>query len=172
MNIKQVIVGELEENCYILSKDNKSLIIDPGDQTDKIIKEIKGEVIGIIITHHHFDHIGSLKELLKIYNVPVIDKENKKILKPYNYQIIENPGHSKDSISIYFPNEKIMFCGDFIFAGTIGRTDLPSGDMEEMKNSIKNLLTMDEKIILYPGHYEKTTIEKEKANLEMILKYY
>lgn len=172
MNIKKVIVGELEENCYILTKENKVIIIDPGAEAEKIKNEISGEVIGIIITHHHFDHVGALNELKKCFNVPIIDYQNKIILEPFDYKIIENPGHTKDSISIYFAYEKIMFCGDFIFQGTIGRTDLPTGSMEKMKNSIKTLLTYDENITLYPGHNEHTTIKKEKENLEYILKYY
>lgn len=172
MNIKRIIVGELEENCYIITKDHKTIIIDPGDEINKIKKEIEEEVIGIIITHYHFDHTGALNDILKIYDVPVIDINNQNILDPFQYKIIENPGHTKDSISIYFKEEKIIFCGDFIFAGTIGRTDLPTGNMDEMKESIKKILTYDENITLYPGHYESTTIKSEKNNLEMILNYY
>ena len=65
-----------------------------------------------------------------------------------------------------------MFCGDFIFKGTIGRTDLPTGNIEEMKNSIEKLLLLDENITLYPGHYDSTTIKKEKDNLEYIINNY
>ena len=172
MKIKKVIVGELEENCYILEQDNKTIIIDPGDEAEKIVKEIEGEVIGIIITHYHFDHIGALKKLKEKYNVPVIDSHNQTILKPFNYEIINTPGHTSDSISIYFKEENIIFCGDFVFAGTIGRTDLPTGNMEEMKESIKVLLTFNECITLYPGHYNNTTIKEEKENLKYIINYY
>ncbi len=172
MLLKRIVVGPLEENCYILTKDNETIIIDPGDEFEKIDKEIEGRLIGIIITHHHFDHIGALEELKNKYNVPIIDFNNQKKLEPFKYEILENPGHTRDSISIYFKEENIMFCGDFIFKGTIGRTDLPTGNMEEMKNSIKNLLTLNENIILYPGHYENTTIKNEKVNLEYILKLY
>jgi len=172
MKIKQIVVGPLEENCYILTKNNKSIIIDPGEEVEKIEKEIEGELIGILITHHHFDHVGALNDLLKNYKVPVIDYYKQFVLKDFNYKIIENPGHTKDSISFYFEEEKIMFCGDFIFQDTIGRTDLPTGNIIEMKKSIKNLLTMDESIMLYPGHYEKTSIREEKDNLKNLLKFY
>ena len=63
MNIKRVVVGSLEENCYIVEKNNKCIIIDPGDEADKIISNITCEVVGILITHYHFDHIGALDEL-------------------------------------------------------------------------------------------------------------
>jgi len=172
MQINKIVVGELETNCYILTKDNKCLIIDPGDEAANIINEINCDVIGIIITHYHFDHIGALNELKEKYNVPIIDYQNKKILAPFNYQIINTKGHTSDSITIYFEDEKIMFCGDFIFKGTIGRTDLPTGNMEEIKNSIKQLLTFDENIKLFPGHYDFTSIKEEKENLKFILNYY
>ena len=171
MKIKKIVVGALDENCYLLVKDNKSLIIDPGDEFKKINNEIEGELIGVLITHHHFDHIGALEDLLRKYNVPVIDYYNQAILEPFNYRIIENKGHTKDSVSFYFEEEKIMFCGDFIFKNSIGRTDLPTGNMLEMKDSIKKLLTLNEDTKLYPGHYEKTSIKEEKENLENILKY-
>ena len=62
MNIKKISVGRLQANCYILEKDNKVLIIDPGDELDKIDELIDGEVIGVLITHNHFDHVSALKE--------------------------------------------------------------------------------------------------------------
>lgn len=172
MKIKKIVVGQLEENCYILTKDNKTIIIDPGDEFDKIDEQIEGKLIGILITHYHFDHIGALEELQENYNVPIIDYKNKMLLEPFNYEILETPGHTSDSISIIFKEKNMIFCGDFIFKGAIGRTDLPTGNREEMKKSIKNILTFNKDIILYPGHYESTTIEKEKENLEYILKYY
>ena len=63
MNIKTIVVGPLEENCYILEKNNKCIIIDPGDEAQRIIDNINKEVLTILITHHHFDHIGALKEV-------------------------------------------------------------------------------------------------------------
>ena len=63
MKIKQLVVGELDENCYILEKDGKYLVIDPGDEFIKIDNEIHGELEEILVTHNHFDHIGALKQL-------------------------------------------------------------------------------------------------------------
>ena len=79
MDIKYIKTGYLEENCYILSMGNDSLVIDPGDEADKIISEIGHKnVLGILITHYHFDHIGALEELEKKYNSVIIDYENRK----------------------------------------------------------------------------------------------
>lgn len=174
MNIKKVVVGELEENCYILIKDNECLIIDPGDEAEKIIKEINSNVLAILITHYHFDHIGALDELKEKYKVPVIDYNNvgTNTFGSFEFEIIPTKGHTADSATIYFEKENIMFCGDFIFKDGIGRTDLPTGNMVEMISSIENLLTFNENIILYPGHYDETTIKKEKENLNYILSFY
>ena len=57
-----------------------------------------------------------------------------------------------------------MLIGDFIFKDSIGRTDLPGGDPKEMETSIKKILAYDDDIELYPGHYEETTLKKEKEN--------
>ena len=66
MKIERVVVGLLETNCYILSKNNKCIVLDPGDEYDKIIDTIGNkEIIGVIITHHHFDHIGALNNFDK-----------------------------------------------------------------------------------------------------------
>ena len=55
MKIKQLVVGELDENCYILEKDGKYLVSDPGDEFIKIDNEIHGELEEILVTHNHFD---------------------------------------------------------------------------------------------------------------------
>ena len=64
MNIKIVKVGALYTNCYILSNNVSTIIIDPGDNASKIINNIDKRVIGILITHYHDDHIGALDDLL------------------------------------------------------------------------------------------------------------
>lgn len=166
MNIKCIKTGYLEENCYIISMGNDSLIIDPGDDAGKIINEIEGKnVLGVLITHYHFDHIGALDEIKERYNIEVIDYQNRKnLIGNFKFEIIDTKGHKEDAVSYYFKEEKIMFVGDFIFEGTIGRCDLPGGDFEEMKKSLYNLKKFDKNIILYPGHGNKTTIESELLN--------
>lgn len=172
MEIKNIVVGKLETNCYILSKDKKCLIIDPGDEGNKIIANIKDEVIGIIITHHHFDHIGSLKEVSQYYNCPIYDYSNLKdnnIIGPFSFKRIKTPGHTDDSITIYFDQENIMFVGDFIFYNSIGRMDL-GGNINDMKKSIESILLYQDDIKLYPGHFISTSIGEERKNLERIIK--
>ncbi len=77
--------------------------------------------------------------------------------------IIHTPGHSPGSISLYAPEESILFCGDTLFAGSIGRTDLPGGSYEQEIRSIKEkLLCLPDDTKVYTGHGPVTTIGDEK----------
>ena len=170
MDIKTVVTGYLDENCYILIKNGTCLIVDPGDDYQKIKEEIgENKVLGVLITHSHFDHIGALRNFLVKRSIKIFKRSNLIENKDYqigafNFEVIYTPGHSKDSVTFYFKEENIMFIGDFIFKESIGRTDLPGGSDEEMKNSIQKIIAYEDDIKLYPGHYDKTTIGYEKEN--------
>jgi hydroxyacylglutathione hydrolase len=72
------------------------------------------------------------------------------------------PGHTAGSLAFYCEEDKVIFTGDALFAGSIGRTDFPGGDHETLLQSIKDkLFTLPPATIVYPGHGESTTIEKE-----------
>lgn len=168
MKIKTVKVGYLETNCYIASIDNDCLIIDPGDEVDKIINEIGNlKPVGIIITHYHFDHIGALKELVNKYNVKVYDyklEEKEYTINNFEFKIIHTKGHDDTCITIYFEKEKIIFVGDFIFKDSIGRIDLENSNKLDMFESINKIKKYPNDIILYPGHGEITNLGYEKEN--------
>lgn len=161
MEIKTVKVGYLQTNCYII-KNNNIIIIDPGDEYEKIKNEISGNISGILITHNHFDHIGALKQFknTKIYDYNNL-KEQIYNIDDFKFEVIYTKGHTDDSISFYFEEEKAMFTGDFVFKQSIGRTDLETGSNEEMKKSIEKLKKYPKDITLYPGHGDKTTLEEE-----------
>ena len=166
MKIKKVEVGMLQCNCYILEKNNKVLIIDPGDEPEKIKKEIGNkEIIAILITHNHFDHIGALSYFK---NTPIYDyhnlEEKEYQLDDFKFDVIYTKGHSSDSVTYYFKDENIMFVGDFIFKESIGRTDLPTGNMFEMEESLSKIRKYPSKTIIYPGHGESTTLLSEIRN--------
>lgn len=167
MIVETLVLGELDTNCYLLRKDNKVIVIDPADEVDKIINKIGNDkLVGIIIPHNHFDHVGALKKLKKHFNAKVYDKNNlnekEYDIEDFNFKIIYTPGHTDDSISVYFEKEKIMFVGDFIFKNSIGRTDL-GGNMKDMINSISMIKKYND-VTIYPGHGEITDIESEKYN--------
>ncbi len=166
MQIEKVVVGSLFTNCYILTKDNHVLIIDPGDEYTKIAESIGNKIIdGIIITHNHFDHIGALnkfdKKLVHAYHNL---NEGINTIENFTFEVIYTPGHKEDSISIYFDSSKCIFSGDFIFKNTIGRTDLPGGNMNDMLKSIRKTSNLDNNVIIYPGHGASTIFGYERKN--------
>lgn len=169
MEIKKVITGVLDENCYVLIKNNTAIIIDPGDDYLDI-KEAIGEnkVLAVLITHSHFDHIGALRNFLTKRSIKIFKKssleEKEYTIGDFKFKCIYTPGHSKDSVSFFFEENNCMFVGDFILKESIGRTDLPGGDNNDMKESLNKLLTFDESITLYPGHDDETTLKYEKEH--------
>jgi len=171
MIMERVVTGFLEENCYII-KDNKTkecLVIDPGDDYEKIKKEIaEYQILKVLITHNHFDHVGALNELVNDKKVEVLKKdtlnEQEYKINNFNFKVIFTPGHSIDSITFYFEKEKIMFTGDFLFQGTIGRTDLPTGNSNDMLKSINLIKKYPKETIIYPGHGDMSILEKEFKN--------
>lgn len=169
MEVKKIITGYLDENCYLLIRNGTCLVVDPGDEYNKIKEEIgDNKVLGVLITHSHFDHIGALRNFLTKRSVKIFKKSNleEKEYKigDFTFKCLYTPGHSKDSVSFYFEEEKFMLVGDFIFKESIGRTDLPGGSDEEMKESLQKLLEYPDEITLYPGHNETTTLKNEKEN--------
>lgn len=169
MNIKCVVTGYLDENCYILSKDGNCLVIDPGDDYLKIKDAIGDDkVLAVLITHSHADHIGALRNFLTKRSIKIFKKSNLEECEyncgDFKFECIYTPGHSKDSVTFYFKEDKAMFIGDFIFKESIGRVDLPGGSESEMKDSISKILKYDDDITLYPGHYEYTTLGYERKN--------
>ena len=78
-------------------------------------------------------------------------------------KVIHTPGHTKGGVCYLFEN--ILFSGDSLFKGTIGRTDLPTGDYDDLISSLKQkILTLDKDIKVYPGHGFATTIGEELEN--------
>lgn len=166
MQVKCVKVGPLKTNCYILCEGENAIVIDPGDEFIKI-KSVLGtqRLIAILLTHRHDDHTGAIPDLVRFYGCPVYDK-NTLEERRYDFcgmkiEVIYTPGHTNDSISYYFYEYGFMFVGDFIFKGTIGRCDLPTGDFEVMKQSILKMRNYSERTVLYPGHDAFTTLGEE-----------
>jgi len=85
-------------------------------------------------------------------------------------KVIHTPGHSRGSISLYSESEGVVFTGDTLFAGSIGRTDLPGSSFRDIMRSLREkLMTLPEETVAYPGHGEKTTIGKEKLGNPFLL---
>ena len=173
MTIDRVVVGTLDTNCYILKIDDKCLVIDPGDDFDKIKMAIgDSKPVGIIVTHSHFDHTGALNDVKRYYKIKEFNyynlKEGMNKIASFNFEVIYTPGHKKDLISIFFKEECALFCGDFIFNGSIGRYDFSDSSFIDMKKSIKKILSYPQDMIIFPGHGPKTDL---KSELEMLIYY-
>jgi hydroxyacylglutathione hydrolase len=79
------------------------------------------------------------------------------------FEVLHCPGHTPGHVVLYEPTERKVFVGDVLFAGSIGRTDLPGGSTEQLLRSIKNkLLTLGDDVEVYSGHGPVTTIGKER----------
>jgi glyoxylase-like metal-dependent hydrolase (beta-lactamase superfamily II) len=79
-------------------------------------------------------------------------------------EVLHTPGHTEGSICLYFAPQQLLIAGDTLFAGSIGRTDLPGGDGRKILRSIRErLLTLPDPVLVVPGHGETTTIAAERA---------
>ena len=182
MLVEKIVVGELKENCYLLIIKDKCIIVDPGAEAAKIenkIDDLNLKICAILITHAHYDHIGALDSLEKKYNVKIyyhninneINKQNlinveekKYEIEDFKFEVIYTPGHRNDLVTYYFYEETIMFTGDFLFKGVIGRTDLEYSSFNDMKKSLIKIYKYSDDIIIYPGHGESSNMKNEKNN--------
>ena len=167
MKIDIIKVGKLRCNCYIIENKGHVLVIDPGNST--VVNKIANRIVdGVIITHHHDDHDGGVSSIIDKYNTKMYDinnlDEGKNKIGLFEFNVIYNPGHKEDAISIYFDKEKIMFVGDFIFRNSIGRCDLDGGNIHDMFESINKIKKYPKDIVIYPGHGEDTTLGYEINN--------
>jgi len=84
-------------------------------------------------------------------------------LESYPAQVIQTPGHTQGSVCLHFAPMKMVLAGDTLFAGSIGRTDLPGGDFEQIIDSIQSrLLSLPDETRVIPGHGPSTTIGAER----------
>ena len=85
-------------------------------------------------------------------------------IEDFRFEVIYTPGHRNDLVTYYFYEENIMFTGDFLFKGVIGRTDLEYSSFDDMKKSLIKIYKYSDDIIIYPGHGESSNMKYEKIN--------
>ena len=106
--------------------------------------------------------VGEKKDYKKCVDVWLNDNEELDMAGLLVRTII-TPGHTVGGASFYFPKEMVLFSGDTLFFGSVGRTDFPGGSMSQLVRSVQDkLFTLPDNTRVLPGHNEETTIEREK----------
>ena len=187
-------VGPIGTNCYLLEDDGtgKTAIIDPGDEAGRILKaleEDKAQVEYILLTHGHYDHTTAVPQLhralpgAKIYihqadangagsqlfplagqvdDLLLYDEGDRLPLGSLTIEVMHTPGHSRGGVTLKV--EDVLFCGDTLFAGSMGRTDLPGGNYGEIMASLRRLGELEGDYHVCPGHDVTSTLERERRS--------
>lgn len=80
----------------------------------------------------------------------------------FRYRVLFTPGHAPGHVSLYFEDTSVLFSGDVLFQGSVGRIDLPGGNRSDMQKSLQALMTLPDDTVVYPGHGPSTTIGEER----------
>ena len=192
MLVETFTVGMLSTNCYVVSceETKEAIIVDPGldfvVEAEPIFRYIDNEKLKvkfIVNTHGHSDHINGDGVMQKKYGAPICihrldasfleaiekhDLPSNILLKDgdnvkfgtVSLKVLHTPGHTPGSIC--FVGDKIVFSGDTLFAGSIGRTDFPESSPKDMDVSLRKLLGLPDWLLVYPGHGEVSLMGEEK----------
>ena len=194
MEVKVLLVGPIGTNCYILEdeKARAAAIIDPGDEAGRILQVIEADGVDvkyILLTHGHYDHTTAVPQLHKalpqaeiyihradangagsqlfplagqIPDLKFYDEGDALTLGELTIQVLHTPGHSKGSVTLKVGD--VLFCGDTLFAGSCGRTDLAGGSYDEIMASLKKLGELPGDCHVCPGHDVTSTLERERRS--------
>lgn len=186
-------VGLYAVNSTLLIVNGEAWIVDPGAEATFLAAQLKKRELplgAILLTHAHFDHIGAVNELERRFpGVPVYvgEKDIPVLTHPFNQlppdypairrpenlrsaallegvEVIDTPGHTPGGVCYHFVEDKLLLAGDTLFAGSVGRTDFPGGDMATLMSSLEKLKTLPDDTLVIPGHGRYTTIGEEKAS--------
>ena len=195
MEVKRLVCGIFQTNTYILEIYNKIIVVDPACKVDKLLPYLNGkELLAVLLTHGHFDHIKACDDLYKMFKVPIYIHEadiemtkNKGWGRAFGLQAVPTISvplvklkETKYKIgpfnfevlftpghskgSVCYLFDDCIFTGDTLFKLACGRSDLEGGDISELKSSLRMLKTLNPSLIVYPGHDEITNLEYEIEN--------
>jgi glyoxylase-like metal-dependent hydrolase (beta-lactamase superfamily II) len=186
MFFQHLTTGPLMVNCFVLGDENskEAVVIDPGGNEKDIARVLDEQGLSlnaIVLTHGHWDHTGGADGLRKLTGGRVLihPDENYKDFQPdgsvqggdrvpfgpYALAVLDTPGHSPGGVSLHLPEGQAVFVGDLLFAGSIGRTDLPGGSMDVLLNSVKDkIFPLGDQTKVLPGHGPMTTVGQEKSS--------
>lgn len=190
MNIKLMQVGEICTNCYLLEDEDtrSAAIIDPGGEARGILGQAKADgvqVKAILLTHSHYDHTGAVRELrealpgVPVYLHPADAAQLGTAVMPpigetlpyqegdtvpvgnLTVQVLHTPGHTPGGVTLRV--EDVLFTGDTLFQGSMGRTDL-GGSYTEIMASLKRLGQLEGDLQVLPGHMGVSTLDRERKS--------
>lgn len=192
MKIERLIGGSLEANGYIIYHQDggEAFIIDPGYNPSRFIDFVEThnlKVKGILLTHHHYDHVGAVEKVKSTLGVPVYIhradlneyKRNADILldggetltfDDEELTVLSTPGHTAGGVCFFSEKSKVVFTGDTIFNVDIGRTDFANGSPWDMKDTMNDVINKwGNDIVIYPGHGDSANMKFVRAhNTEFI----
>lgn len=194
MTITSLQVGPIMTNCYIVTHGGQTVVVDPGDESRRIIAAVEATgcpLAAIWLTHGHFDHWTAVAGLLAqwprtpVYihpdevedapaqgdwalKFPRLGQENQRFyhegdsvsVGDATFSVMETPGHSAGSVCLL--GQGVIFCGDTLFRGSCGRTDLPDGSYTAMLLSLGRLGRLPGDYRCLCGHEEETTLALER----------
>ena len=188
MKIDILRLGSYQTNCYIVRATESTCcaVIDPGSEPDRVLAYLEKEGLSldaILLTHGHFDHVGAVRALAEKTDCRVYLCEEDELLPPeftagqlfytrsyteaetvdaagLRFRVMHTPGHTPGSVCLIA--EDAMFCGDTLFAGSCGRTDLPGGSTALLRQSLSRLKELSEDYRIFPGHAEASSLSLEK----------
>lgn len=188
LQVHALTLGAYQVNCYIIhdKKSASCCVIDPGYEADTILDKLSDlglTLEAILLTHGHFDHVGAVRELAadtgcqvylcaedlsmpsqltagQLYYTNTYAEGTQLHLAGLDISVLHAPGHTPGSVCLL--TEGTLFSGDTLFSGSCGRTDLPGGNWEQMRASLKRLSGIEASLWVLPGHGESSTLDSEK----------
>jgi len=186
-NLLHLHTGPIETNTYLFACGDAWAVVDPGGDTSNILKLAGNKPISfVLLTHAHWDHTGAVADLqakgAKVYlhekeapNASASHRVFGKVapdilikdgdvldLNGVAVTVMHTPGHSAGSVCYLV--EDIIFSGDTLFKGEIGRCDLPSSDYGIMKNTLRKLFAIEKDYRVLAGHGDESTLLYEKKH--------